>query len=107
MPSAPVVPSAPVAPAAPAAPVASVAVPAAVPVPVHVPVGRMQKPYTVTHYENLASQVAHERQIAELERRLAAIEAARGVGSLLNGAPMLNGAPTHNGNGVRRERRHG
>ena len=36
--------------------------------------GRAHKPYTVTHYEALASQVAHERQIAELKRRLAAIE---------------------------------
>jgi hypothetical protein len=35
---------------------------------------RGHKPYTVTHYEALANQVAHERQIAELKRRLAAIE---------------------------------
>jgi hypothetical protein len=36
--------------------------------------GAVHKPYTVTHYEALANQVAHERQIAELKRRLAAIE---------------------------------
>jgi len=35
---------------------------------------RVHKPYTVTHYEALANQVAHERQIDELKRRLAAIE---------------------------------
>jgi hypothetical protein len=39
----------------------------------------VHKPYAVTHYETLASQVAHERQIAELQRRLAAVEGyARG-----------------------------
>jgi hypothetical protein len=32
------------------------------------------KPYTVSHYEALASQVARERQIADLDRRLSAIE---------------------------------
>ncbi len=101
---------------APAPPVAIVPVPlvapatpaAAVPEPGHVPVGPMHKPYTVTHYENLASQVAHERQIAELERRLAAIEALRGGGmSLHNGVPGATGAPKYNGMTTRRDRRHG
>lgn len=47
-----------------------------VPVPASRPEAgeRVHKPYTVTHYEALANQVAHERQIAELKRRLAAIE---------------------------------
>src|SRR5262249_4450330 len=35
---------------------------------------RVHKPYAVTHYETMANQVSHERQIAELKRRLAAIE---------------------------------
>lgn len=48
--------------------------PAATSVPVVVRPAEMHKPYAVTHYEALASQVAHERQIAELQRRLAAIE---------------------------------
>jgi hypothetical protein len=105
-PGAPVVPAAPVGPVA---PVAHAAPPdAALPEPVHVPVGRMHKPYTVTHYENLAKQVAHERQIAELERRLAAMEAMRGGGTpLLNGIPKLSGTAKLNGGRVHRERRHG
>ncbi len=38
------------------------------------PADPVHKPYTVTYYQTLANQVAHERQIAELKRRLAAIE---------------------------------
>jgi hypothetical protein len=72
------------------------------------PAGPLHKPFTVTHYENLASQVAHERQIAELERRLAAIEASRGSGPLLSGAPRRNiGTPNRTGTASHRERRHG
>jgi hypothetical protein len=35
---------------------------------------RLDKPYTVFHYETLANQVAHERQIAELHGRLREVE---------------------------------
>jgi hypothetical protein len=52
-------------------------VPVTVPLPVRV--GEVHKPFAVTHYEAMASQVAHERQIAELQRRLAAVERSRDV----------------------------
>jgi hypothetical protein len=72
------------------------------------PVGQMHKPFTVTHYENLASQVAHERQIAELERRLAAIEATRVAGSLGSQAVRRSsGTANRNGPAGHRERRRG
>ena len=53
--------------------------PAPVTVPLPVRVGEVHKPFAVTHYEAMASQVAHERQIAELQRRLAAVERSREV----------------------------
>jgi hypothetical protein len=48
--------------------------PVLAPVPVAVRPAPVEKPYAVTHYETLASQVAQQREIAELQRRLAAIE---------------------------------
>jgi hypothetical protein len=36
--------------------------------------GQIDKPYAVTHYEALANQASRERQIAEIDRRLTAIE---------------------------------
>lgn len=36
--------------------------------------GQIDKPYAVTHYEALATQASRERQIAEIDRRLTAIE---------------------------------
>jgi hypothetical protein len=71
------------------------------------PAGLLQKPFTVTHYENMANQVAHERQIAELERRLAAIEASRAAGPLLSGASRRKTGTPNRGLASRRERRHG
>jgi hypothetical protein len=71
------------------------------------PAGLLQKPFTVTHYENMAKQVAHERQIAELERRLAAIEASRAAWPLLSGASRRKTGTPNRGLAGRRERRHG
>jgi hypothetical protein len=55
----------------------------------------------------MAKQVAHERQIAELERRLAAIEASRAAWPLLSGASRRKTGTPNRGLAGRRERRHG
>jgi hypothetical protein len=56
-----------------------------------VPVARMGKLYTVFHYEALASELAYERQLADLDERITEIERTNEASPVVWSAVNRNG----------------